>query len=116
MPLSNDIWPQPKFPALLLWKMLVEGAIDQTEQADDDQGQNDEIRGQDGVGDKRVERLVRKVIGIIQRIAALLPSGKAREENQRGRVKQKDRLVRIGRPCQAQHGGPDDTREAGLAG
>jgi hypothetical protein len=55
-----------------LRQVPIQAAIDQTEQADDDQGQQDEIDRQDGIGDERVEGLVGKEIGIVERVARFL--------------------------------------------
>ncbi len=92
--------------------MPVEAAIDQTEQADDAQGQEDEIEGKDRVRNEGIECLVGKEIGVIKRIAFLLPRRKAREKDERGGVEKKDRLVRIGGPGKPQHGGPCHPFEA----
>ena len=100
----------------LLGQVAVEAPVDQAEEAHDDQCQDDEVSRQDRVGYERVERLVGKELGVIERIPHLPAHRERREKHQRGGMKQKDRLVRIGGPRQPQHGGPDDPFEARPAG
>ena len=52
---------------------MVQAPVNKAENAYDYQREQDEIARQNGVGDKRIKGLVRKVAGVIERISALLP-------------------------------------------
>src|SRR6056297_266136 len=116
MPSADHVHPQFQPAPCLLWQVAVEVAVDQPENPDDDQREQDEIARKDRVGHEGVEGLVGEVIGVIKRVAALLPGRKAGEKDQCGGVKEKDRLVGIGGPGEAQHGGPDDPAKPGHPG
>ena len=47
----------------------------------------------DRVGQEGIERLVREITGMIQRIAALLPRGETAEKHQRCRMKEENASV-----------------------
>src|SRR6056297_866136 len=116
MPSADHVHPQFQPAPCLLRQVAAEMAVDQPENPDDHQREQDEIACKDRVGHERVEGLVGEVIGVIERIAALLPGREAREEDQRRGVKEKDRLVGVGGPGEAQHGGPDDPAKPRHAG
>ena len=75
-----------------------------------------EESGEDRVGHERVERLVREVACVVERVALLLRRREAGHEDQRGGVEQEDRLVRVGGPGEPQHRRPDDPPEPRQAG
>src|SRR6056297_1960657 len=109
----DDLWPQPQTRPDLLWQVPVQIAVRKPEDADDREGEEDEIEGDDRIGDEGIECPVGEELGVVERVAALLPCGKAREEHERRRVEEKDRLVGIGGPGKAEHGGPGDALELG---
>ena len=114
--LSDQLWTQANFAAGVAWQVPVQPSVHKTEHTDQREGQKDEIKGDDRIGHKGVEGLVRKVIGVIERVTPLLERRKAGKEHQRRGVEQKDRLVGVGRPAKAQHGRPQDAAEPGKAG
>ena len=105
-----------KFAPSLLRQMSIEAAVDGAKDRDDAEGQQDEKPSQDRVGDEGIEGLIGEVIGIIKRVAALLPGGKAGKEYQSRGMEQKDRLVGIGGPGQPQHCRKGDAAKPGQSG
>jgi hypothetical protein len=57
--------------------MSIETRVDKAKNADDHQSQQDEVKGQDGIGDEWVEGLICEIAGVIEGIAALLPGWKS---------------------------------------
>ena len=73
---------------LRLREMPAQPPVHQPEDRDDGKRQQDEVEGEDRVGDERVERLVGNVVRVIERIAFLPPCREAGEEDQRRGMRQ----------------------------
>jgi len=95
----------------ILRQVPIEPRVRSPKDPDHNQGQKDEIGSEDRVGDERVECLIREIVRIVERVAALLSCRKASKEHQRCCVKQEDGFVCISGPAQAQHRGPSDPLE-----
>ena len=92
--------------------MAVQAVVYNAKDRGDRERQNNEIHSEDRIRHKGVKRLIRKIVCIIQGVTALLGGRKTRKEHKRRRMKQKDRLIRIGRPSKPHHRRPDYTAKA----
>ena len=57
--------------------MSIETRVDKAKNADDHQSEQDEIKGQNRIGNEGVEGLIGEIAGVIEGIAALLPGWEA---------------------------------------
>src|SRR5690606_11355920 len=88
--LPDDLRTQAEFHTRRLRQMPVEPAVDQPEYRDHREGEQDEVHGDDGVGDERVEGPRCEIGRVVERVALLLEGREAREIDQRGGVEEED--------------------------
>ena len=68
-------------------------AVHPAKDPSDEKRQQDEVKADDRVGDEGIVGLVGEIGGVIESVALLAKGGEAGKENQRGCVKEEDRLV-----------------------